>query len=71
MREAFPEACVAGYEPLAANLTNDPGDRHVLAAAIAGEARVIVTTNFATSRPRRAFLMASRRSTPMSSSRTR
>lgn len=45
MREAFPEASVAGYEPLVANLTNDPGDRHVLAAAIAGGARVIVTTN--------------------------
>lgn len=45
MREAFPEAAVSGYESLIASLTNDPGDRHVLAVAIAGEARIIVTTN--------------------------
>lgn len=51
MRDAFPEASVTGYESLVANLTNDPGDRHVLAAAIAAEARVIVTTNLRHFRP--------------------
>ena len=51
MREAFPEASVSGYESLTADLTNDPGDRHVLAAAIAGEAPIIVTTNLRHFRP--------------------
>ena len=45
MAEAFPEAKVSGYEPAIDGLTNDPGDRHVLAAAIVGNAQVIVTTN--------------------------
>jgi hypothetical protein len=36
MVEAFPEAEVSGFEPLVEGLTNDPGDRHVLAAAIVG-----------------------------------
>ena len=41
----FPEALVDGYEPLIAVMTNDENDRHVLAAAVAGQARVIVTEN--------------------------
>lgn len=42
----FPEAIVIGYESLAGDLDlPDPGDRHVLAAAIAGQAQVIVTRN--------------------------
>ena len=45
MSEAFPEAEVSGYEATIEGLTNHPGDRHVLAAAIAGNAHVIVTTN--------------------------
>lgn len=45
MRQAFPEAAVAGYEGLIDRLTNDPKDRHVLAAAIVGHAEVIVTDN--------------------------
>lgn len=45
MREAFPEAEVVDYEGLIPSLTNDPKDRHVLAAAIVGKAQVIVTTN--------------------------
>jgi PIN domain-containing protein len=45
MTGAFPEACVDGYESLIAGLTNDPGDRHVLAAAIVGKAQLIVTEN--------------------------
>jgi hypothetical protein len=36
---------VSGYEPVIDGLTNDPGDSHVLAAAIVGNAQVIVTTN--------------------------
>ena len=35
MRRAFPDAEVAGYEALIEGMTNDPKDRHVLAAAVA------------------------------------
>ncbi len=45
MKEAFPEAMVAGYENLIPQMTNDKKDRHVLAAAIVGGADVIVTSN--------------------------
>lgn len=45
MEEAFPEAMVEGYEPLIPAMTNEPKDRHVLAAAIRGRADVIVTSN--------------------------
>jgi predicted nucleic acid-binding protein len=45
MGGAFPEAAVAGFEPLEAALLCDPKDRHVLAAAIAGGAQRIVTFN--------------------------
>ena len=42
----FPEAVVTGYEAVAAGLDlPDAGDRHVLAAAIHGQADVIVTRN--------------------------
>jgi len=42
----FPEAVVTGYTALAGDLDlPDPGDRHVLAAAISGRADVIVTRN--------------------------
>ena len=48
----FPEAIVIGYESLAGDLDlPDPGDRHVLAAAIAGQAQVIVTRTSGISRP--------------------
>jgi predicted nucleic acid-binding protein len=37
---------VSGYQPLIPSLAlPDPGDRHVLAAAIHGEARIILTLN--------------------------
>ncbi|MGI8551388.1 MAG: PIN domain-containing protein [Dehalococcoidia bacterium] len=45
MTRAFPEAAVTGYEPLISRMTNDLGDRHVLAAAVAADAQVIVTRN--------------------------
>jgi predicted nucleic acid-binding protein len=46
MEEQFPEALVEGYESLIPALTlPDPGDRHVLAAAIRGGAQAIITEN--------------------------
>jgi predicted nucleic acid-binding protein len=45
MKIAFPEAMISGYEPLESAMTNDPKDRHVLAAAVRGRADVIVTLN--------------------------
>lgn len=45
MRETFPGAVVAGYESLIEAMTNDPKDRHVLAAAVRASAEVIVTFN--------------------------
>ncbi|HNQ73436.1 MAG TPA: PIN domain-containing protein [Verrucomicrobiota bacterium] len=41
----FPDAAVTGYEELFPSLTNDEGDRHVLAAAIKSGVTVIVTFN--------------------------
>jgi predicted nucleic acid-binding protein len=45
MQRAFPDATVSGYTPLTLQLTNHPGDRHVLAAAIHGRAEYIITWN--------------------------
>lgn len=45
MRRAFPEATIHGYEHFVDAMTNDPKDRHVLAAAVATRADVIVTSN--------------------------
>jgi predicted nucleic acid-binding protein len=46
LRAAWPEAEVAVGEELVAGLSlPDPGDRHVLAAAIAGGAEVLLTLN--------------------------
>jgi hypothetical protein len=42
---AFPEAIIRGWEPLVAGMTNDPKDRHVLAAACKVRASIIVTFN--------------------------
>jgi predicted nucleic acid-binding protein len=46
MNAALPAACVRGHETLIAGLSlPDPGDRHVLAAAIRSGAQTIVTFN--------------------------
>jgi predicted nucleic acid-binding protein len=45
LARAFPASRVEGYQALVASMTNDPGDRHVLAAAVTGGAGVIVTHN--------------------------
>lgn len=43
MRAGFPESSVHGYEDLVPEMTCDPKDRHVLAAAVAVGADLLVT----------------------------
>jgi len=45
LRRHFPEAWVEGYEPLIEAMTNNSGDRHVLAAAVRSHSDLIVTYN--------------------------
>ena len=45
IHSAFPEASVSPPTTLIAKVTNHPGDRHVLAAAIEAGAKEIVTSN--------------------------
>lgn len=45
LRAHFREAWISGYEPLIPRMANDEKDRHVLAAAVHGEAPIIVTFN--------------------------
>ncbi|MEG4531822.1 PIN domain-containing protein [Microcoleus sp. D2_18a_D3] len=45
LKEAFPNAMVEVPENLIQQMTNDPGDRHVAAAAVVAKAEVIVTSN--------------------------
>lgn len=45
MCDTFPDAMVTGYEALIPAMTNEPKDRHVLAAAVRADAAVIVTAN--------------------------
>lgn len=49
MRKAFEEAEVdqAEIERLEPAMTNDPGDRHVLACAVAADSELVVTSNLA------------------------
>lgn len=44
-RDYFPEAEVRGFEHRIGQMTNDPKDRHVLAAAVECGAEIIVTFN--------------------------
>lgn len=44
-RRHVPEAWVEGFEPLIEAMTNNPGDRHVLAAAVRSHSELIVTYN--------------------------
>ncbi|MGH2354899.1 MAG: PIN domain-containing protein [Chloroflexota bacterium] len=45
MQANFPEAMVTGYRGLIEQMTNDPKDHHVVAAAVRAHAQVIVTHN--------------------------
>jgi hypothetical protein len=45
MESMFPDALVTGYDDLIASMTNDPKDRHVLAAAVKCGAQSIVSNN--------------------------
>ena len=45
MNEAFPDACVSGFEHLVPTMPEMGDDAHVLAAALFAEADVIVTDN--------------------------
>ncbi len=45
MRAQFPDSLVTGYEAMVPRMSNDPKDRHVLAAAARGDAATIVTAN--------------------------
>jgi predicted nucleic acid-binding protein len=47
MTRSFPDAMVTGYESLTDEMTNDPKDRHVLAAAVRSHAEVVVIFNLA------------------------
>jgi predicted nucleic acid-binding protein len=45
MTRSFPDALVTGYESLIDAMTNDPKDRHVLAATVRANAEVLITFN--------------------------
>jgi predicted nucleic acid-binding protein len=45
MQRFFPESKVHNFEPLIPSMTNDEKDRHVLAAAVASNSQIIVTSN--------------------------
>lgn len=47
LRSAFPEAWIDPSDALIATMDNAPGDHHVLAAAVAGDAHLVVTANLA------------------------
>jgi predicted nucleic acid-binding protein len=51
MESAFEDASVTGYECLVGAMTNDPKDRHVLAAAVRCGAHAIITHNVKHFRP--------------------
>jgi len=45
LHAAFPEAWIETPHELVATMDNEPGDRHVLATAVAAEAHLVVTAN--------------------------
>ncbi|WP_406147098.1 putative toxin-antitoxin system toxin component, PIN family [Streptomyces sp. NBC_01012] len=45
MAATFPDSLVSGYGALVTQMVNDPKDRHVLAAAVRGQAQSVVTLN--------------------------
>ena len=45
MKAAFPDALITQHPRLISAMTNDPKDRHALAAAVTSGAQVIVTSN--------------------------
>ncbi|MFP2926732.1 PIN domain-containing protein [Pyxidicoccus sp. 3LG] len=45
INRVFPDSTINGYEHLEHAMKNDPGDRHVAAAALMANAQVIVTNN--------------------------
>jgi predicted nucleic acid-binding protein len=45
LRSSFPEALVGGYTDLIKSMTNDVKDRHILAATVVSDAKMIVTYN--------------------------
>jgi hypothetical protein len=47
----FSDAYISGYESLISRMTNDEKDRHVAAAAVQGQAAIIVTFNLRHFRP--------------------
>jgi predicted nucleic acid-binding protein len=51
LRSNFREAWIGGYEWLIPKMTNDEKDRHVLAAAVHGEAAIVLTLNLRHFRP--------------------
>jgi predicted nucleic acid-binding protein len=51
LRAHFSDAWISGYEPLISRMTNDEKDRHVAAAAVRGEAHIILTFNLRHFRP--------------------
>lgn len=53
LRDAFPDAWVEPQAELIATMDNEAGDRHVLAAAVAAHAHLVVTANLADFRSQR------------------
>lgn len=53
LRSAFPEAWIDPSDELISTMDNAPGDHHVLAAAVAGDAHLVVTANLADFQSRR------------------
>jgi len=51
LRAHFSDAWISGYESLISRMTNHEKDRHVVAAAVHGEAAIIVTFNLRHFRP--------------------